>query len=130
MTELYSALARDYSVPTLNLALELGSEFDWYTFPKNNRLSILGKRQSINYYNYSAGQAALVAASVNNSKTQWKVSDFLPFPGVWSYFSGERLNISSDTALEMLATMDDCPISCYMILEDMRGQLETIATLF
>jgi hypothetical protein len=91
----------------------------------------LQKRQDQNYANYSSAYAAFVAASANSGNgSRWTLETFLPHGSVWSYLRDDMIQIEPETAMEVLSTMDDVPIGCYVALEAIADQLSLIASLY
>jgi hypothetical protein len=54
---------------------------------------------------------------------------FLPHGNVWKWVRDGGLNISAETAIEALNTMDGVPMACYTALEGIKDQLALIASL-
>jgi hypothetical protein len=114
----------------MRLSIELGNAFCWHGPKARNRKAWLTKRQDQNYANYSAAQAAFVTASANSTNSsKWELDMFLPHGNVWKWVRDGGLNISAETAIEALNTMDDVPMACYTSIEGIKDQLALIASL-
>jgi hypothetical protein len=110
------------------LSYELKGEFNWFGLPDTNRRRLIHSRQQINLSNYSAAYAAFVGASSNSSKS-FRLQDFLPYGGVWDYFSSPPLDLSPEVAQQVLGTYEDAPNGAYAAIEQILGQIVTIALL-
>jgi hypothetical protein len=114
----------------IRLSIELGDKFCWHGTKARNRKAWLTKRQDQNYANYSSAQAAFVTASANSTNSsKWELDMFLPHGNVWKWVRDGGLNISAETAIEVLNTMDDVPMACYTSIEGIKDQLALIASL-
>lgn len=62
----------------------------------------------------------------SSRKTDWTISEFLPYGPLWDYMTKPSLDISPEVAFEVLSTYEDACSGAYCAIEGIKSRLTVI----